>query len=55
MTMTRQALCEVLAGVDGEVIASLLRDALEAYADADAAGGDGQRPNGGEGEESGSK
>lgn len=34
--MARQVLREVLAGVDGEVIASLLRDALEAY----AAGGD---------------
>lgn len=42
-----QVLCEVLAGVDGEVIASLLRDALEAYAAGDAeqhcTTGDGER------------
>eukprot|EP00752_Nemacystus_decipiens_P014731 g13119.t2 len=37
-------LCEVLAGVDGEVIASLLRDALEAYA---AGVDEHRRPNGG--------
>lgn len=42
--MAWQVLCEVIAGVDGDVIASLLRDALEAY----AAGDDEHRPNGGE-------
>lgn len=39
-----QVLCEVLAGVDGDVIASLLRDALEAY----AAGEEGHSSDGGE-------
>lgn len=34
----RQVLCEVLAGIDSEVIVSLLRDALEVYTQGEETG-----------------